>query len=62
MDTSKLSSIQGGWSYAEIQKDMLSQVAVDVDKREGSIMFNTLAPSAPVPVEAPKPVMIPMEP
>lgn len=46
MDTSKLSSIQGGWSYAEIQKDMLSQVPDDVDKREGSIMFNTLAPSA----------------
>lgn len=46
MDTTRLDNIQNGWSYAEIEKDMLSQVPDDIDKREGSIMFNTLAPAA----------------
>ena len=35
-----------GWRYGDIIKDMLEQVPDKVDKREGSIMYNTLAPSA----------------
>ena len=46
MDTTRLDNIQNGWSYAEIEKDMLSQVPDDIDKREGSIMFNTTSPTA----------------
>ncbi len=43
MDTEKISN---EWRYADIEKDMLSQVPDDVDKREGSIMFYTMAPTA----------------
>ena len=46
MDTTKLDKLKNGASYAEILKDMLSLVPDDVDKRVGSIMFNTLAPTA----------------
>lgn len=44
MDTVK--SDNNGWQYADIVRDMLSQVPDDVDKREGSIMFYTMAPTA----------------
>lgn len=46
MDTTKLDKLKNGASYAEIEKDMLALVPDDVDKRVGSIMFNTLAPTA----------------
>lgn len=46
MDTTKLDKLKNGASYAEIEKDMLALVPDDVDKRVGSIMFNTLDPTA----------------
>lgn len=38
--------LDNGWRYADLIRDMLSLVPDDVDKREGSIMYNTLAPTA----------------
>ena len=42
----KYQVLDSGWRYGDIIKDMLEQVPDKVDKREGSIMYNTLAPSA----------------
>ena len=38
--------LDNGWKYADIIKDTLTLVPDNVDKREGSIMFNTLAPTS----------------
>lgn len=38
--------LDDGWRYGDIIKDALALVPDNVDKREGSIMFNTLAPTA----------------
>ena len=42
----KYQVLDSGWRYGDIIKDTLEQVPDKVDKREGSIMYNTLAPSA----------------
>lgn len=42
----KYQVLDNGWRYGDIIRDMLEQVPDKVDKREGSIMYNTLAPSA----------------
>ena len=34
------------YSYDNLLAEMLSNVATDVDKREGSIIFDTLSPAA----------------
>ena len=38
--------LDDGWRYADLIKSMLTLVPDDVDKRVGSIMYNTLSPTA----------------
>lgn len=38
--------LDNGWKYADLIKGMLANVPDDIDKREGSIMFYTLSPTA----------------